>query len=60
MSDTQRDFIYEKMAEEQQERHWARYDYCYKDCDGHNEQCGYYDSAEESWDFEECFEDKGW
>lgn len=60
MSDTQRDFIQDKIAEEKQARHFARMDYCDRDCDQHNDDCPYYDAEEEYWDYEQCFEDKGW
>lgn len=32
-------------------------DYCYHECDVHNENCPYYDAEEESYDYEQCFED---
>ena len=60
MSDTQMDFDREKAIIAKEERHFARMDYCHEDCDQHNEQCPWYDSEEEYWDFEQCFEDKGW
>jgi hypothetical protein len=60
MSDTWWDITQDKIAEENEERQWARYDYCYGNCDQHSDECPYYDSTEESWDYEQCHEDKGW
>lgn len=60
MSDTQRDFDRDKAIIAKEERHFARMDYCDRDCDQHNEDCPYYDAEEEYWDYEQCFEDKGW
>ena len=53
------DAIKEKMAEEAEARKWARQDYCEKTCDEHNENCPYYDAEEESFDYDECFRDRG-
>lgn len=60
MSDTWLDFAREKAIREKEERHFARMDYCDKECDEHNENCPWYDAEEEYWDFEDCFECKGW
>lgn len=60
MSDTKLDFDREKAIIAKEERHFARMTYCDMDCDQHNDNCPYYDAEEEYWDFEECFEDKGW
>lgn len=59
MSDTWIDFVREKIAEERQARKWAWEDYCNKDCDCHNESCIYYDSEQETYDYEQCFKDRG-
>ena len=57
MSDTKWDFIHDKIEEERRDYFLYKRDYCYKDCDGHNEKCPYYDEDEESWDFDQCFKD---
>lgn len=59
MSDTRLDIERDKWLEEKEAIHFARQDYCYGDCDGHNEECPYYDAEEECFDYEECFRDKG-
>lgn len=59
MSDSRLDIERDKLAEYRQQQHWARQDYCERDCTEHNEKCPYYDSSEEVWDFEECFRDSG-
>lgn len=50
----------DKIAEDKQERKWARETYCNRDCEEHNENCPYYDSEQEVWDYDECFRDNGW
>ncbi len=59
MSDYANDAKREKWLEEKEAIRQARRDYCDRDCDGHNENCPYYDAEEETWDFEECFRDRG-
>ena len=59
MSDYTEDAKRDKWFEEKQNIKYARQDYCYGDCDGHNEKCFYYDPESESWDYEECFRDWG-
>lgn len=61
MSDTEWDFIRDKMAEAREARNMARYDYCYETCDEHNLEhpCPFCNVDEESWDYNECFEVKG-
>ena len=59
MSDSRLDIERDKLAEYRQQQHWARQDYCERDCTEHNASCPYYDAEEECWDFEECFRDSG-
>lgn len=61
MSDTEWDFIRDKMAEEKEARDWANYDYCHKECPDHSldNPCDYCDVEEESWDYKQCYKD-GW
>lgn len=35
----------------------SRRDYC-EECEEHNETCPYYDSEEESWDYDLCYEER--
>lgn len=49
----------ERIAEEVERRKWAKRDFCDRDCPEHNEFCPYYDAEQESFDYEQCFEDKG-
>lgn len=58
--DSPLDIERQKIAEWKEARRCARRDYCERDCDQHNESCLYYDADEESWDYDECFNDKGW
>ena len=58
--DTPLDIEYQKLMEWRDAQKCARRDYCERDCDQHNESCPYYDAEEESWDYDECFNDKGW
>ena len=58
--DSPLDIERQKIAEWKEARKSARRDYCERDCDQHNENCIYYDAEEESWDYDECFNDKGW
>lgn len=60
MSDSRLDIERQKMEEDKARMHFVRMDYCDKHCYEHNEQCPYYDSEQEVWDYEECFRDKGW
>ena len=60
MSDYKQDAIRDKIAEYKEQCHWARESYCYNQCEYHNGKCLYYDPEEETWDYEECFGDKGW
>lgn len=59
MSDTRQDIERQKWLERKAAIKEARRDYCYRDCDGHNINCPYYDEHEEVWDYEECFIDRG-
>ena len=56
--DTPLDIERQKLAEYLEQQHFARMDYCEKDCDEHNENCPYYDAEEECWDYEQCFKDR--
>ena len=58
--DSPLDIERQKLAEWKEARRHVRRDYCERDCDQHNENCLYYDAEEESWDYDECFNDKGW
>lgn len=57
--DSKLDIIRDKMAEYRIKMHYARQDYCDRDCDCHNSECPYYDDETESWDYDECFRDRG-
>ena len=57
--DTWADKVREGNILRREENRMIMQDYCNKDCDGHNENCPYYDSEEECWDYEECFKDNG-
>lgn len=57
--DCKLDAIKDKMAEDAEARKWARRDYC-GECSEHNDECPYYDPEEETFDCDQCFEDKGW
>lgn len=59
MSDTRLDIERDKYAQWKQEQYFAMMDAC-EDCDSHV-TCGclYYDTEEETFDFEECFKDRG-
>lgn len=59
MSDTRRDIEIQKWLEYKAAIKETQRDYCYKDCDGHTLDCPYYDAEEETWDFRECFRDRG-
>jgi hypothetical protein len=59
MSDTWLDFAREKAIKEKEEREEIRRDFCYEECDEHNENCPYYDAEEEYYDYNACFEDRG-
>lgn len=50
----------DKIAEAADERRCAMREFCERDCDQHNENCPWYDPEQESWDCDECFNDKGW
>lgn len=52
------DAIQDMIAEDAMERRWLRRDYC-EHCEEHNESCPYYDENEETWDYDECFRDRG-
>ena len=52
--DIQRD----KYMQWKEQQRIAMQDYCESCCD-HNNKCPYYDVEEESWDYEECFRDRG-
>ena len=56
--DTPLDIERQKLAEYLEQQHFARMDYCEKDCDEHNENCAWYDAEEECWDYEQCFKDR--
>jgi hypothetical protein len=57
--DTPEDIRRDKYNQWKEEQYWANSDYCKRDCDEHNESCPYYDPEQETWDFEQCFEDRG-
>jgi len=58
--DSKLDIERDRLAEYKQQQRFMKQDYCNRDCDEHTEQCPYYDPETESWDYEECFRDKGW
>ena len=49
----------ERYLEWKDQQRMMKEDYCKRDCDCHNENCLYYDSEEETWDYESCYEDSG-
>ena len=49
----------DKIAEYKDQQRQAMEAAC-ENCEYHNGKCLYYDPEEECWDYEECFEDKGW
>lgn len=55
--DSRLDIERDKYAEYREQQHEAMKTYCYRDCDCHDEGCPYYDIAEETWDYEQCFKD---
>lgn len=68
MTDNYKDLLREKIdfdvqaeliAEEKDRQRWMKYDYCHEECGDHNENCPYYDPEEETWDYEECYDDMG-
>ena len=59
MSDSRLDIERQKYEEWMDGVRSARQDAC-KDCSEHNESCPYYDAEEESWDYDECFRDRGY
>jgi len=48
MSDSRLDIERDKIAEYKQQMHFARQDYCKRDCEEHNAQCFYYDPEQET------------
>jgi hypothetical protein len=59
MSDTRLDIERDKLAEYHEQMHWARENYCYRDCEERNTNCPYYDAEEESYDYDSCFKERG-
>ena len=57
--DTPEDIRRQKVAEHKEALRMAMCDACEK-CEEHNEDCPFYDSEEETWDYEECYKVKGW
>lgn len=56
--DSKLDIERDKYLEWKERQYYAMRDYCDGCCDEHNENCLYYDSEEESWDFELCFKER--
>jgi len=48
----------DKIAEYKDQQREAKRSAC-ESCEYHNAKCCYYDPEEETWDFEQCFEDSG-
>lgn len=59
MSDSRLDIEREKYCEWLDRQRSIRQDYCYRDCDEHNNKCPYYDEETETWDYDLCFEESG-
>lgn len=57
--DTPRDIERQKYLEWKEAQKIAMQDECEK-CIDHNEQCPFYNAAEEVWYYEDCYEVKGW
>ena len=57
--DTPLDIERQKLAEWKEAQMCAMRDYCERDCEEHNENCFYYDAEEESYDYEQCYKDRG-
>ena len=57
--DTPEDIRRQKVLEHKEALKMAMSDDCEK-CEEHNENCPFYDSEEETWDYEECYKVKGW
>ena len=57
LMDTPEDIRRDKINQWKEEQYWAKSNYCEFDCTEHNEKCPYYDEDQETWDFEQCFED---
>lgn len=57
--DTPRDIERQKYLEWQEAKKIAMQDECEK-CLDHNEKCPFYNAIEEVWDYEDCFEVRGW
>ena len=58
MSDTRLDIERDKYLEWKDQQREAMRSTC-ESCEYHNEKCLYYDTEEETFDFEECFRDSG-
>ncbi len=56
--DTPEDIRMQKVLEWKEAQRMAMSDYCEK-CLEHNENCPFYDSEDEYWDYLDCFEVRG-
>ena len=57
MSDSRLDIERQKFQEWKEKRKIALQNAC-ESCFEHNENCPYFDNDEESWDYEQCYEDR--
>lgn len=56
--DSPLDIERQKYAEYLEQLKFSRQDYC-EECEEHNANCPFYDPEQESWDYDECFEARG-